>query len=85
MVQFVRPLRQDAGQAASHREQRPVPTGAVDGRPVTTGSNVWIGSGAIILSGVTIGDNAVIGAASVVTRDVPPNRVAAGNPARLKA
>jgi maltose O-acetyltransferase len=54
------------------------------GRPVTIGSNVWIGSGAIILPGVSIGDDAVVGAGSVVTRDVPPGATALGNPARLK-
>ncbi|RYX84928.1 sugar O-acetyltransferase [bacterium] len=53
------------------------------GSPVTIGDNVWIGGGAIILPGVTIGDNSVIGAGSVVTRDVPPNVVAAGNPCRV--
>jgi acetyltransferase-like isoleucine patch superfamily enzyme len=42
-----------------------------------------IGSGATILCGITIGENAVVGAGSVVTRDVPPNGVVAGNPARL--
>ncbi len=51
--------------------------------PVIIGSNVWIGGGAIILAGVTIGDNSVIGAGSVVTRDVPANVVAAGNPCRV--
>ena len=45
--------------------------------------NVWIGGGAIVLPGVTIGKNAVVGAGSVVTRDVRPNTVVAGNPAGL--
>lgn len=45
--------------------------------------NAWIGTGAIILPGVTIGENAVVGAGSVVTRDVEPNTVVAGNPARV--
>lgn len=51
---------------------------------VTIGSHVWIGGGAVILPGVTIGDNAVIGAGSVVTRSVPANAVACGNPCRVK-
>ncbi|MDH8602324.1 DapH/DapD/GlmU-related protein, partial [Klebsiella pneumoniae] len=46
------------------------------------GSNVWIGSGAIILPGVMIGDDAIIGAGSVVTRDVPSGAAMGGNPAR---
>lgn len=53
------------------------------GKPVSIGDNVWIGAGAIILPGVRIGDNAVIGAGSVVTRDIPANVVAAGNPCRV--
>lgn len=52
-------------------------------RPITIGSNVWIGGGAIVLAGITIGDNAVIGAGSVVTTDIGPNVVAVGNPARV--
>lgn len=50
---------------------------------VTIGDNVWIGGNACILPGVTIGDNAVIGAGSVVTRDIPGNVIAAGNPCRI--
>lgn len=52
-------------------------------RRVTIGRNVWIGANATILPGVTIGDRCVIGAASVVTKDIPPNSVAIGNPARV--
>ena len=51
--------------------------------PVIIGDNVWIGGGAIILPGVTIGDNVVIGAGSVVTKDIPSNKIAFGNPCRL--
>lgn len=52
-------------------------------RDIHVGHNVWIGAGAIILPGVTIGDNTVIGAGSVVTKDIPANVVAAGNPCRV--
>jgi len=51
--------------------------------PVHIGNNVWVGAGAIIMPGVTIGDNSVIGAGSVVTRDIPANVVAVGNPCRV--
>lgn len=51
--------------------------------PVTIGNSVWIGGGAILLPGVVIGDNVVIGAGSVVTRDIPSNKIAFGNPCRV--
>ncbi|MBB4037909.1 maltose O-acetyltransferase [Dysgonomonas hofstadii] len=51
--------------------------------PVVIGSNVWIGGGAIIFAGVTIGDNTTIGAGSVVTKDIPANCLAVGNPAKV--
>ena len=52
-------------------------------RPVTIGSDVWVGGAAVICPGVTIGSKAVIGAGSVVTRDIPENVFAAGNPCRV--
>ncbi|MGE0084887.1 MAG: DapH/DapD/GlmU-related protein [Desulfococcaceae bacterium] len=51
--------------------------------PVRIGENVWIGDQAIVCKGVTIGNNSIIGAGSVVTKSVPPDSVAAGNPARV--
>lgn len=52
-------------------------------KPITIGSCCWIGGGAIILPGVSIGDGTVVGAGSVVTKDMPANVVAAGNPCRI--
>ena len=51
--------------------------------PVHIGRNCWLGAGVIVLPGVTIGDNTVIGAGSIVTRDIPANVVAVGNPCRV--
>lgn len=51
--------------------------------PVHIGNNVWIGAGAVILPGINIGDNSVIGAGSIVTKDIPANVVAVGNPCRV--
>ena len=57
-------------------------SGLESARPIRIGNDVWIGGGAIVLPGVTIGDRSVIAAGSVVTRDVPPDMLVAGNPAR---
>lgn len=51
--------------------------------PIKIGRNCWIGAGAIVLPGVTIGDNSIIGAGSVVTKDIPSNVVAVGNPCKV--
>jgi galactoside O-acetyltransferase len=51
--------------------------------PIHIGKNCWLGSGVLVLPGVTIGDDTVIGAGSVVTRDIPSNVVAVGNPCRV--
>ena len=51
--------------------------------PIKIGQNCWLGAGVIVLPGVTIGDNTVVGAGSVVTKDLPANVVAVGNPCRV--
>jgi galactoside O-acetyltransferase len=52
-------------------------------KPIHIGKNCWLGSGVLVMPGVTIGDNTVIGAGSVVTKDIPSNVVAFGNPCRV--
>ena len=51
--------------------------------PIVIGNNVWLGEGVKVLKGVSIGDNTVIGAGSIVTKNIPANVIAAGNPARI--
>ena len=58
-------------------------TGVEMAAPITIGNNVWIGGGAIICPGVTLGDNTTIGAGSVVTKPIPANSLAVGNPCRV--
>lgn len=72
--------------SANHRfDSLDVPTRrqGYEEKPVYIGNNVWLGAQVTVLPGVTIGENAVIGAGAVVTRDIPPNAVAVGNPARV--
>jgi acetyltransferase-like isoleucine patch superfamily enzyme len=52
-------------------------------KPIVIGRNVWIAAGATIIGGVTVGENSVVAAGSVVTKDVPPNTLVGGNPARV--
>lgn len=70
----------DADFHGIHPEQRSEPGIS---QPVTIEDNVWIGINSIILKGVTIGQNSVIGAGSVVTKNIPENSIAAGNPAKV--
>lgn len=55
----------------------------VTARPIAIGRNVWIAAGVTVIGGVTVGENSVVAAGSVVTRDVPPNTLVGGNPARV--
>ena len=64
-----------------HHEPRNI--GYEYGVPVTIGDNVWIGGNTVINPGVTIGNNVVIGSGSVVTKDIPDNVIAVGNPCRV--
>jgi acetyltransferase-like isoleucine patch superfamily enzyme len=64
-------------------DQHPLPGRALAVEPVVIEDRVWVGARAIILKGVTIGHDAVVGAGAIVTRDVPPNAVVAGQPAHV--
>jgi maltose O-acetyltransferase len=73
-VQILTPMHPLDAKARREREY---------GKPVTIGDDVWVGAGALILPGVRIGSRSVIGAGSVVTRDIPDDAFAAGNPCRV--
>ncbi|WP_066186268.1 MULTISPECIES: sugar O-acetyltransferase [Gracilibacillus] len=70
--------------AANHAED-PIEriNGGVYAKPITIGNKVWLGGDVQVTQGVTIGDNSIIGAGSVVTKDIPANVMAAGNPCRV--
>jgi len=69
-----------ASHPISHKERA---KGLVHGKPVDIGEDVWIGGGAIICPGVTIGNRSIIGAGSVVTKNIPADVMAAGNPCKV--
>ena len=70
--------------SATHPIYAPVRIAGYDiSKPVTIGDNVWLGGNVVVNPGVTIGDGSVIGSGSVVTKDIPANVVAAGNPCRV--
>src|SRR6185436_3197350 len=73
-----RPLLEEAVQRSPRRVEAEVPA-----CPINIGNGVWIGFDSVVLPGVTIGDGAIVGARSVVTSDVPPYSIVAGNPARV--
>lgn len=69
---------------ASHPIDADVRISALEfGKPITIGNKVWLGGGVIVNPGVTIGDNCVIGSGAVVTKDIPANTIAVGNPCRV--
>lgn len=76
-------LSSDPGHPLDPIARRTEPAPLADLRHMIIGDDVWIAEGATLLGGITVGDGAVIGAHAVVTKDVPPRSVVAGNPARL--
>ncbi len=71
--------------ATINHDLDPENRGTMHLKPIVLEKRSWIGSHATILPGVTIGENSVVGAGSVVTRDVPPNTIVAGNPAKFRS
>ena len=69
--------------ATLNHNQNPANRGALHPAPIVIGRNVWIGANAVVLAGVTVGDGAIIAAGAVVTKDVPPNTVVGGVPAKI--
>ena len=69
--------------ATLNHEMDPYHRADLHPKPIHIGKRVWIGSGSMILPGITIGDNSIVGAGSIVTKNVPPNVIVAGNPAKF--
>jgi acetyltransferase-like isoleucine patch superfamily enzyme len=82
VVLSARCMLMDAGLSPDGDFGRPE-TRHYDNRPIVIEDGAWIGAGSIILQGVTVGRSSIVGAGSVVTRDVPPLTIVAGNPARV--
>jgi acetyltransferase-like isoleucine patch superfamily enzyme len=80
---FVRIADNDGHPLDPERRRRNDPLREDEARGVRIGNNVWIGAHAMVMKGVTIGDDAVVAAGAIVTHDVPPGAVVAGNPARV--
>lgn len=77
------PVRADERFRPGQQQQGDFPFAVGKTAPVTIGDNVWIGGGSILLPGISVGDNTTIGAGSVVTRSIPANCLAYGNPCRV--
>jgi maltose O-acetyltransferase len=69
--------------AKHHLEAEKRRNWAVGGEPIKIGEDVWFGAGVVVLPGVTIGARSIIGAGAVVTKDIPPDVIAGGNPAKV--
>jgi acetyltransferase-like isoleucine patch superfamily enzyme len=76
-------LSSDPGHPLDPIARRSEPAPREDLRQMVVGDDVWIAEGATLLGGITVGEGAVVGAHAVVTKDVPPRSVVAGNPARV--